>query len=201
MAVQQEQRVGDMTGVDLHGETARQRVIEAALVELTTKPIAVFGLDGVAARAGVDVLAVRQVWPNAPMLFTAALDQFFDRHAPIPDTGTLPGDLLAYARSYGALINSPLGQRILNALMVTPRNWDLTDSRATYLLDRQVTVSAFVKRAVERGECVVAAAPERLIDLLCAGLAYVVLAYGRPVTDDDCEFVVNTVLNGITRIR
>lgn len=189
-----------MTGIDLHGETARQRVIEAALVELTTKPIAVFSLDGVAARAGVDVRAVRQVWPNAPMLFTAALDQFFDSHTQIPDTGSLPGDLLAYARSYGALLNSPMGQRILNALMVTPRNWDLTDSRATYLLDRQVTVSAFVRRAAERGECVTAA-PERVIDLLCAGLAYVVLAYGRPVTDDDCEFVVNTLLNGITRIR
>lgn len=190
-----------MTEIDLPGDTVLQRVIDAALVELTTKPIAVFTLDGAASRAGVDVRAIRQVWPNTPMLFTAALDQFFDRHAPIPDTGTLSGDLLAYARSYGALINSALGQRILNALMVTPQNWDLTDSRATYLLDRQVKVSVFVKRACERGECVIATAPERLIDLLCAGLAYVVLAYGRAVTDDDCEFVVNTVLNGITRIR
>jgi hypothetical protein len=29
----------------------------------------------------------------------------------------------------------------------------------------------------------------------------VVLAYGRAVTDDDCEAVVNTLLNGVTRIR
>jgi AcrR family transcriptional regulator len=190
-----------MTEIDLAGHTARQAVIDAALVELTSKPIAVFTLDGVAVRAGVDVRAIRQVWPNTRMLFTAALDHFFDRHTPIPDTGTLHGDLLAYARSYGALINSPLGQRIVNALMVTPRNWDLTDSRASYLLDRHVKVSVFVKRACERGECVVSTAPERLIDLLCAGLAYVVLAYGRAVTDDDCKVVVNTLLNGVTRIR
>ena len=58
-----------------------------------------------------------------------------------------------------------------------------------------------VKRACERGECVVSTAPERLIDLLCAGLAYVVLAYGRAVTDDDCEGVVNTLLNGVIRSR
>lgn len=190
-----------MTGIDLPDAAARQRVIDAALAELTAKPIAVFTLEGVAARAGVQVQAIRQVWPNAPALFTAALDQFFDRHAPIPDTGTLPGDLLEYARSYGALISTPLGQRILNTLMVTPMNWDLTDSRATYLMDRQARVSVVVQRGVARGECITGAAPERLIDLLCAGVAYVVLAYGRSVTDDDCAFVVNTMLNGIARIR
>lgn len=191
----------DMTEIDIPGGTERQLVMDAALAELTMKPVDVFTLEGVAARADLDVQTIRQLWSNAPTLLTAALDHFFDRYVPIPDTGTLPGDLLEYARAYGALINSPVGHRILNTLMVTPRNWDVTDSKANYLLDRQVRVAVFVRRAYERGECVTSTAPERLIDMLCGGLAYVVLAYGRAVTDEDCEFVVSTLLNGITRIR
>ena len=147
----------------------------------------------------MDVGVIRQVWPSATTLMTNALDQFFDRTVPIPDTGSLPGDLRDYARSYAALINSAMGKRMLNALMISPRTWDLTNTRATYLAERQAKVGAVVQRAVGRGECVTGTDPDRLIDLLCAGLAYIVLAYGRDVTDDDCEYVVDTLLNGITR--
>ena len=189
----------DVTGIDLPDVAARQRVIDAALVELTTKPIDAFTLQAVAVRAEMDVGVIRQVWPSATTLMTNALDQFFDRTVPIPDTGSLPGDLRDYARSYAALINSAMGKRMLNALMISPRTWDLTNTRATYLAERQAKVGAVVQRAVGRGECVTGTDPDRLIDLLCAGLAYIVLAYGRDVTDDDCEYVVDTLLNGITR--
>ncbi|MFY9492787.1 MAG: TetR-like C-terminal domain-containing protein [Mycobacterium sp.] len=188
-----------MTGIDLPDVAARQRVIDAALVELTTRPIDAFTLQAVAVRAEMDVGVIRQVWPSATTLMTNALDQFFDRTVPIPDTGSLPGDLRDYARSYAALINSAMGKRMLNALMISPRTWDLTNTRATYLAERQAKVGAVVQRAVGRGECVTGTDPDRLIDLLCAGLAYIVLAYGRDVTDDDCAYVVDTLLNGITR--
>ena len=76
----------DVTGIDLPDVAARQRVIDAALVELTTRPIDAFTLQAVAVRAEMDVGVIRQVWPSATTLMTNALDQFFDRTVPIPDT-------------------------------------------------------------------------------------------------------------------
>ncbi len=125
-----------VTEIDLPDLAVRQRVIDAALVELTTKPIDAFTLQAVAVRADMDVGVIREIWPSATALMTNALDQFFDHTVPIPDTGSLPGDLLDYARSYAALINSAMGKRMLNALMTSPRTWDLTNTRATYLAER-----------------------------------------------------------------
>ena len=190
-----------MTGVpDLDdAESTREMVLYAAVAELAAKNVSSFNLEGVAARAGVDVLAIKQLWPNTPELFTAALIAFGDRYIPIPDTGTLRGDLLEYARSYAVSVNSPIGRRLLDALIVKPKDWDVTGSRETFLQGRHDRITQMVRRGIERGECVDDADPVLLIDMLGACLCTPVLFYDLPVTDEHCEYVVDLILNGISR--
>lgn len=179
----------------------RQRVLEAAITELMAKTAGSFTIEGVARRSGLDLTAVKQVWPNTPSLFTATLDAFTGRNTPVPDTGTLRGDLLAYAAAYAGMVNSPAGHRMLHAMMITPRDWDFTNARGAYLQDRRRSVTVMVRRGIDRGECLAETDAERLIDMLGAGLAYIVLFYGRPVTEDDCRSVVDVLLNGIAGNR
>ena len=185
------------TGELRHADQDRERVLEAAVVELAANRLDGFSVEKVSARAGVDVLTVKQMWPNAPELITAALVAFGERYGPLPETGSLRGDLLHVAKLYSSLMNSALGRRLLDAVIVSPRDWDVAGSRAGYVGGRNDQVIAIVSRGIERGQCAPGTDPVRVADLLGAGLCLPVLYYDRPIDDEDCEFVVDTVLNGI----
>ena len=175
----------------------RDVILDAAIQELTGKKVSHFTLEGVADRAAVPVRAVRDVWANTPDLLTAALRAFAERRLPIPDTGTLRGDLLAYARSYSATVNTPEGRRVLDSLIVRPTDWEMPGARATFLESRISRIGVIITRAVERGECPPDTDAARFIDQLGLGLCLPVLWCDRPVTDEDCEYVVDLLLNGI----
>ena len=174
-----------------------QRVLDAALEEFLATGVGGFTLDGVAARAGVDGHVVRGLWPNTAGLFTAAMKMFGDRYLLIPDTGTLAGDLLQFARSYAETVNSSTGRRMLDALIIKRTDWDLTESRETFLQGRQSRIGVIIRRAVERNQCPPNTDATMTIDLLAIGLCLPVLYYDRPITDEHCQFVVDTLLHGI----
>lgn len=187
---------------DLHEvDRLREAVLYAAVAELATKNVDGFTLEGVAARAGVDAFAVKQLWANTPELFTAALIAFGDRYMPIPDTGTLRGDLLDYAKSYALVVNSPIGRRLLDAMIVSPKDWDVKGSRKTFLEGRHSRIIVIVRRGIERGECPPDTDPILLIDLLGACVCTPVLFYDLPVSDQHVEYVVDLILHGVAGTR
>ena len=186
---------------DTLDHATRQWVLDAAVEELTVTGVGAFTLDGVAARTGIDAGAIQQVWPNTPALFAAAMRMFGDRHIPIPDTGTLAGDLLQYARAYAETVNSSTGRRMLDAMIVRRKDWDLTESRTTFLTGRESRIGVIVRRGVDRGQCPPDTDPALTIDMLGIGLCLPVLYYDRPITDDHCQYVVATLLNGINGNR
>lgn len=183
------------------GDAVEERILAAALTELASTSFGDFTLEATAARAGVELAAVKQRWPSSAELLTAALRGFGARHIPIPDTGSLRGDLLAYAKSYAAMISSPLGRRLVDALIVKPEDWDLTASRPTYLEKRDLRMSEVVQRAVRRGECVAGVDAVRVIDVIDTAVCLPVMIYDRPISGEDCEFVVDLILNGLTPRR
>lgn len=178
-------------------DTMRRRVFKAGVEQLSVTSIGSFTLDAVATRAGVGLNQIKQVWPSAPDLFSAMLEDFAERHMPVPDTGTFRGDLLEYAHSYAAMVNTPNGRRMLDALIVKPRDWDLTDSRSVFLEYRLRRIGPIVLRAIERGECPSDTDPARTIDMLALGLCLPVLLYDKPITEEHCHYVVRTLLDGI----
>jgi len=174
-----------------------KRILDAALAELAVKRIGAFTLDGVAARMGVNPQVIKQIWPNTPELLSAALAAFAQHNIPIPDTGTLRGDLLGWARSYAETLNTPVGRRVLDAVMVNVGDWELDGSRAVFLDGRLSRFAPVFERAVARGECPPDTDPTLTIDVLGIGLCLPVLYYDRPVTDEHCVYVVDTLLHGI----
>lgn len=179
----------------------RQQILDAALAELATAHIDGFTLEKVAARAGVDVLAVKQLWPNTPEILVAALTEFGDRYVPMPDTGSLRDDLLHFAKCYAETMNSPLGRRLVDAIIVRPKDWDVADSRSSLVNGRNNRAIAIMRRGIERGECAPDTDPVRTADLIGAGLSLPVMLYDRPITDEHCVFIVDTVLNGVATRR
>lgn len=180
------------------GDAERQAILEAAVAELAARNVSAFTLDGVAARAGVDVVTVKQIWANTPELFAATLKTFARRNIAVPDSGSLRGDLIAYAQSLAGIVNAPLGRRVLDSLLVRARDWELTGSRSRYLESREY-LGWIIERGIERGECPADVDAFRVMDLLGLGVCIPVLYYDRPITDEHCAFVVDTILGGIAR--
>src|SRR5262245_189106 len=78
------------------GRDLEEAILEAAWEELVAVGYARLTVDGVAARARTSKAVLYRRWPNLPSLVLAAM-----RHhgpilsGPMPDTGSLRGDVLA----------------------------------------------------------------------------------------------------------
>lgn len=179
----------------------RSRILKAAVEELAARGINGFDVEGVAARAGVPAVTVKQAWPNTPDLYSEAIITFARGVITMADTGTLRGDVMEYAKSYAAAMNSPIGRQLIGAVIVSPKDWDLTDARAEFLARRHERVTAMVQRGIDRGECSPDTNAGRFIDLLGGCLSMSVLYYGRSITEADCEEVVDMLLYGIVGKR
>ena len=182
---------GDRPKVD------HQHVLNAAIAELAGTNAGVVTMVAVAKRAGVAVQDIKRTWANTPELLTAALMSYGQRSLPFPDTGSLRGDLLGYSKSFADEMNSPDGRRLLDALLVTPKDWDMGGWRSAFIAARRDRLSAALRPAVDRGELRPDVDPVGVVDLLLAGLRVPLQLYDRPITDADCEFVVDTLLSGI----
>lgn len=192
--------VTDMDEVS-HLDRNREHVLDAALDELLSKNIDGFTLEGVASRAGMDISTVQQIWPNTPVLLNGALMAYADRYMPVPDTGSMHDDLLIYASSYAESVNSPSGRRLVDALLIRSNDWDVSGTRTAFLAARQRRITGIIDRGIERGECPPDTDADRFVDLLAAALCVPVLFYDRAITDDDCRYVVDIMMNGLATKR
>lgn len=184
---------------DVASSMTRDLIIDAAIDELKINNLANFSIEKVAARAGVEPHAVRQLWPSTPDLFAATMTSYTSQHLPVsPDTGSLYGDLMLYANAYADMVNTPTGRRLLDSLIVRPNDWDLAGTREAYFKSRHGWAAAIVQRGIDRGECDPLTDPGRTIDMLTVMVCLPVLVYDRPVTLDDCEYAVQLVLRGIS---
>lgn len=145
------------------------------------------------------MLAVRRFWPSTPALFTAALLDWGERQIPIPDTGTLRGDLTEYSRSYAEATNSPTGRLLLDLVVISRRDWDTHGSRSVFREARPNRMVVMVDRAIERGECADGVDAAMLVEVLAAALCTPILFYDTPISDEFRCQVVELFLNGILR--
>lgn len=190
-----------MTGLDFpdfDAEDLGDPIHNAAMAELVQPSSAVFSEKQVAARARVDVRDIRRRWPNTRALLDATLDAYFEGRLPVPDTGSLRGDLQVFARWLASIYNTPLGRRVLDALISRPSDWDVSGVRQALPDVRSRRYEVLFLRGVDRGECAADIDRKRLLDLLALGVAIPQVFHDRPVTDDDVSFVIDTILDGVT---
>jgi tetracycline repressor-like protein len=74
-----------------------------------------------------------------------------ERYQPMPDTGSLRGDLLAYARQAAASIGGQEGLTFLRAVVSTVDDGE-TGAGRRFLVRRAEQIQAMLDRAVARGE-------------------------------------------------
>jgi len=138
------------------GRSARvkQAVLDAALTVLTEKGFAGFTIAEVAALAGVHETSIYRRWGRPADLITEASLLFADRQIPLPDTGSLAGDLIAMHREGLAFYATPLGHALMAWSASAPSSVEYNAISADYWTRRGAFLGQMFERARARGEWV-----------------------------------------------
>ena len=102
-------------------------------------------------RSGVHHASIYRRWGSVEGVVVDLAAERVMRESPIPDTGTLRGDLLAYARTAAASIAGPDGLNLLKGVILATAGTG-TSGATSPLLDRGSEIQAMLDRADARGE-------------------------------------------------
>ena len=181
------------------GRSARVRaaVLAATLEELALRGYEGLSFEAVATRAGVHKTTVYRRWPERPALVLDALLELSERTVPLPDSGSLHGDLLVLARAIAANLCSPEVAAVLRALIAARREPAIAAAVDRYWRTRFDLVAQVVRRGIARGELPADASSDMLIEALIGPLYLRALVTGEVLDEAFVAGVVEVVLAGV----
>ncbi len=180
-------------------EEADRAILQAAGQVLAERGLAGMSIEEVAARAGVAKTTIYRRWNSRG---TLALDAFlaeFQSQQPLPDTGSLRGDLLAALRAWIKSVTRTSAGPILAGLVAeAQRDPGLAAAWRDRVIERlREQHRIMLDRAVERGEIAAGTDYEVVLDLLFGAAYHRLLQGHQPLTDQFARRVVDLVVAGI----
>jgi AcrR family transcriptional regulator len=131
----------------------RAAVLEAALEELAARGVGAFSIEGIAKRAGVHKTTLYRRWGTRENLLLDALLEQGRERVPIPDTGSLRDDLVAYGEAIVASLGLPTTEAAVRAIAsIGDPDAPLAHAARRFWSARVELAGAMVERAIARGE-------------------------------------------------
>ncbi|MFD3748649.1 TetR/AcrR family transcriptional regulator [Nocardia sp. NPDC058633] len=172
------------------GRSARVReaVLDATTAELATHGYQGLTVDAVAQRAGVHKTTVYRRWRGPEGLVADALERAAQQPWPIPDTGTLTGDLRALTELVRAGFADPESGTVATAFIAAGmQHPDAAAALRTFYAARHRDAAAIVERAVVRGEVEPEVDAVEIVQLAVAPLFHRLFITHEPVTTDQAR--------------
>lgn len=178
-----------MTSTRPGGRSARVRdAVHQAAIELLLAGEADATIPKIAERAGVNPTSVYRRWGSREnLLMDAAVTRLRER-SPMPDTGSLRGDLLAWAAGVERAMTEPGGQVLLRALVAT---MSAPERPAEHLQVRGADLQVMLASASTRGERTPSV--DEVLDHVLAPL-YLRALFGLPVEPGTSTALVDRLL-------
>lgn len=128
--------------------------VHQAVIDLLCDPQGEdLSIPAIAQRAGVNHTSVYRRWGSLDALLADMVTTRLERDSPLNDTGTLRGDLLAWAEASLASIRTPEGRALVRAVILSmPNSAQAQDERAQHFLRRMHSIEQIRRRATARGE-------------------------------------------------
>jgi AcrR family transcriptional regulator len=127
-------------------------VFEAAAELLRESDWSRITMARIAERAGVNPTTVYRRWGSLENLVGALADATVSERSPVPDTGTLAGDIRAHSVTLVNDLTGENGRFLLRALIIAGNDVRDDEYPQRALLGRTGKVRAMFERAVARGE-------------------------------------------------
>lgn len=181
------------------GRSARVRasVLTAALKAVAEQGYGAVSMEDVAAAAGVHKTTVYRRWPTKADLVIDALLESSRREIPVPDTGSLAGDLTALARTIAASLGTEKGRRTARSLVAASADSpDLADRGEAFWAERLQRLRPIALRGIQRGEIRAGVDPDLILDALLGAVWARLVLTGRGLDDAAIEQIVHLIIAG-----
>src|SRR5579875_2379033 len=180
-------------------EEADRAILEAALVLLAERGLAGMSIEEVAARAGVGKATIYRRWSSKRALALDAFVEEFRQQQPLPDTGTLRGDLVAALRAWvRAVTRSRAGQIMAGLIAGAQHDEELSAGWRERVLEPQRRQHRIMfDRAIARGEIAATTDKEAVLDLLFGSAEHRLLLGHLPLSDAFVRYVVDVIVTGV----
>ncbi|MGX1804529.1 TetR/AcrR family transcriptional regulator [Nocardia sp. NPDC055321] len=110
------------------------------------------GIPDISRRAGVRDSSIYRRWGTRENLVLDVMLTASERTLPLPDTGSVHGDLTAFATGLIAYLDTPLGNGLARALAFVTDSDEIVAARNTFWEQRNAHNEVMITRAVARGE-------------------------------------------------
>lgn len=152
-------------------------------------------MERIAARAGVGKAALYRRWKTKRDLAYEAVGATAFSITPVPDTGTLEGDVHAIIRTFSIVLRHRLVRRILPDLHAErARSGELDDLLDRVTRERRAQATVVLERAIKRGELPAAIDQKLALDMLLAPLYWSIIVQGRHLRSEEISRIAETVL-------
>jgi AcrR family transcriptional regulator len=170
---------------------SRRAILDAAVELLVEHGFAGATVEAIAARSGAAKTTIYRQWPDKHAVLRAAVESIVPSAAP-SDTGSLRGDLVAFAHDLDGILHTPPTSALIPGLIdAAERDPGLAAVLADFTAQRRKPVHEAVARAVERGEIGEAGF---VADLFLGPLFYRRLLSREPLDEAFIERVVDAAL-------
>ena len=182
-------------------QEADRAILTAAVELLAERGLAAMSIEEVAARAGVGKTTIYRRWPSKGLLALDAFVASFREEQPLPDTGTLRGDLLAALHAWvRAVTQTPMGSMLTGLIAEAQHDAELRGAWRDRVLEPLRTQHRIMlDRAIARGEIAPGVDREVVLDLFFGAAEHRLLLGHLPMSDDFIADVVDVILAGVKR--
>jgi AcrR family transcriptional regulator len=180
-------------------ERSHRAILEAANEILEERGFDDLTMDEVAQRAKVSKATIYRRWPTKGTLVFEAFSATFLERQPLPDTGSLRGDLLAALRGWiKAVKGTVTGRTLVGLIGEVQRDPELAEVwRDHFVMPVRARHLVMINRSVERGEISADVDSEVVLDLLFGSAYHRLLQSHLPLSDRFAMVVVDTVVAGV----
>ncbi|WP_327063551.1 TetR/AcrR family transcriptional regulator [Kitasatospora purpeofusca] len=186
------------TGGRLRSEEAHDAVLAAAIELVEELGYQAVTVERIAARADVAKSTIYRWWKSRATLVMDAYRAAVEQRMPQPDTGSLAGDLTAFATALYGVTSHPLRVQTLRGLMAEAQlDPAFAEPFRDWVESRRAVVSAILARGAQRGDLPPTADLDAVTDQLFGLFWYRLLVGHQPLDPAQAATHIDQLLHGL----
>jgi AcrR family transcriptional regulator len=180
-------------------ERSHRAILDAANELLEERGFVDLTIDDVAQRAGASKTTIYRRWPTKGTLVFEAFSAAFLVRQPLPDTGSLRGDLLSALRTWIKVVKGTVtGRTLVGLIAEVQRDPELAEIwRDHFIGPVRAQHRLMLVRAIERGEASLDVDSDVVLDLLFGAAYHRLLQSHLVLSDRFAQAVVDTLVAGV----
>ncbi len=164
-------------------QATRQTILRATNALLEAHGYTALTIEGVAEQAGVSKSTIYRWWASKAELAMEAYAASAAARLPLPDTGDLAADLLAFGEQFCQLLRTTSTPKIMSGLAAAAFDDQALAQafRHGFISTRRTAMQHILERASERGEIAASTNIEQALDHFYGPIFYRLLFRGAPI--------------------